>query len=70
MTTVISIKSKDGIILACDSQSTSSKVKTTIKKVSKINTLPWLLGTSEDFRWHTTEGNQAPSSHTIATKIL
>ena len=26
------------------------------KKVSKINTLPWLLGTSEDFRWPSTEG--------------
>ncbi len=26
------------------------------KKVSKINMLPWLLGTSEDFRWSTTEG--------------
>jgi flavin-dependent dehydrogenase len=26
------------------------------KKVSKINNLPWLLGTSEDFRWPTTEG--------------
>lgn len=26
------------------------------KKVAKINTLPWLLGTSEDFRWPTTEG--------------
>jgi flavin-dependent dehydrogenase len=26
------------------------------KKVSKINTLPWVLGTSEDFRWPTTEG--------------
>ena len=37
MTTVISIKSKDGIILASDSQGTSSKVKTTIKKVFKIN---------------------------------
>jgi hypothetical protein len=36
MTTVISIKSKDGIILASDSQGTSSKVKTTIKKVFKI----------------------------------
>jgi 20S proteasome alpha/beta subunit len=37
MTTVISLKSKDGIILASDSQGTSSKVKTTIKKVFKIN---------------------------------
>ena len=37
MTTVISIKSKDGIVLASDSQGTSSKVKTTIKKVFKIN---------------------------------
>ena len=37
MTTVIAIKSKDGIILASDSQGTSSKVKTTIKKVFKIN---------------------------------
>lgn len=37
MTTVISIKSKDGIILASDSQDTSSKVKTAIKKVFKIN---------------------------------
>ena len=37
MTTVISIRSKDGIILASDSQGTSSKVKTTIKKVYKIN---------------------------------
>lgn len=37
MTTVISIKSKDGIILASDSQGTSSKVKTTIKKVFQIN---------------------------------
>ena len=26
------------------------------KKVSKINNLPWLFGTSEDFRWPTTEG--------------
>jgi flavin-dependent dehydrogenase len=26
------------------------------KKISKINTLPWLLGTSEDFRWPSTEG--------------
>lgn len=26
------------------------------KKISKINTLPWLLGTSEDFRWSSTEG--------------
>lgn len=37
MTTVISIKAKDGIILASDSQGTSLKVKTTIKKVFKIN---------------------------------
>ncbi|CAN5830513.1 hypothetical protein BH23THE1_BH23THE1_22300 [soil metagenome] len=28
------------------------------KKVSKINTLPWLLGISEDFRWSTTEGTK------------
>jgi len=28
------------------------------KKVSKINRLPWLLGTSEDFRWSTTEGTK------------
>jgi 2-polyprenyl-6-methoxyphenol hydroxylase-like FAD-dependent oxidoreductase len=28
------------------------------KKVAKINTLPWLLGTSEDFRWPTTEGTK------------
>jgi flavin-dependent dehydrogenase len=26
------------------------------KKISKINNLPWLLGTSEDFRWPLTEG--------------
>jgi 20S proteasome alpha/beta subunit len=37
MTTVIAIKAKDGIILASDSQGTSAKVKTTIKKVFKIN---------------------------------
>lgn len=37
MTTVISVKAKDGIILASDSQGTSAKVKTTIKKVFKIN---------------------------------
>jgi len=58
MTTVISIKSKDGIILASDSQGTLSKIKTTIKKVSKINKLPWLLWTSEDLRWSTTEGTR------------
>lgn len=34
---MISIKSKDGIILASDSQGISSKVKTTIKQVFKIN---------------------------------
>jgi hypothetical protein len=28
------------------------------KKVSKINTVPWLLGTSEDFRWPTTKGTK------------
>jgi 20S proteasome alpha/beta subunit len=38
MTTVLSIKSKDGIILASDSQGTSSKIKTPIKKIFKINT--------------------------------
>lgn len=37
MTTVIAIKAKDGIILASDSQGTSVKVKTSIKKVFKIN---------------------------------
>lgn len=37
MTTVLSIKSKDGIILASDSQGTSSKIKTTNKKLFKIN---------------------------------
>ena len=37
MTTVISVKAKDGIILASDSQGTSVKVKTTIKKVFKIS---------------------------------
>ncbi|CAN5891204.1 hypothetical protein BH23THE1_BH23THE1_25220 [soil metagenome] len=37
MTTVLSIKSKDGIILASDSQGTASKIKFTIKKVFKIN---------------------------------
>ena len=37
MTTVISIKSKDGIILASDSQGTTSKVKTTIKKIFNID---------------------------------
>ncbi|HSA75116.1 MAG TPA: hypothetical protein VLE21_02900 [Candidatus Nitrosocosmicus sp.] len=37
MTTVLSIKSKDGIILASDSQGTSSKIKTPVKKVFKIN---------------------------------
>lgn len=26
------------------------------RKISKINSLPWLLGTSEDFRWPSTEG--------------
>ena len=37
MTTVLSIKSKDGVILASDSQGTSSKIKTPVKKVFKIN---------------------------------
>lgn len=37
MTTVLSIKSKDGIILASDSQGTSLKIKTTIKKIFQIN---------------------------------
>lgn len=37
MTTVLAIKSKDGIILASDSQGTASKIKTTIKKLYKIN---------------------------------
>ena len=37
MTTVLAIMSKDGIILASDTQGTSSKIKTTIKKVFKIN---------------------------------
>lgn len=27
-------------------------------KVAKINKLPWLLGTSEDFRWPSTEGTK------------
>lgn len=32
MTTIIALKNKDGIILASDSQATSSKLKTSIKK--------------------------------------
>jgi 20S proteasome alpha/beta subunit len=47
MTTVISIKSKDAIILASDSQGTSSKVKTTIKKLFKISSHAG-IGTSGD----------------------
>jgi 20S proteasome alpha/beta subunit len=47
MTTVISVKAKDGIILASDSQGTSVKVKTTIKKVFKINSCIG-IGTSGD----------------------
>jgi 20S proteasome alpha/beta subunit len=37
MTTALSIKSKDGIILASDSQGTASKIKLAVKKVFKIN---------------------------------
>ncbi|HKR74272.1 MAG TPA: hypothetical protein VJR94_09190, partial [Candidatus Nitrosocosmicus sp.] len=37
MTTVLAIMSKDGIILASDTQGTSSKIKTTLKKIYKIN---------------------------------
>lgn len=37
MTTVLSIKSKDGIVLASDSQGTASKIKLAMKKVFKIN---------------------------------
>ena len=37
MTTILSIKSKDGIILASDSQGTASKIKLSIKKIFKIN---------------------------------
>ncbi|MGD9535257.1 MAG: hypothetical protein AB7V56_15995 [Candidatus Nitrosocosmicus sp.] len=33
----MSIKSKDGIVLASDSQGTSLKIKTTIKKIFQIN---------------------------------
>lgn len=47
MTTVISIKSKDGIIIASDSQGTSSKIKTNIKKVYEINSHMG-IGTSGD----------------------
>ena len=36
------------------------------KKVSKINVLPWLLGTSEDFRWPTTEGIRS----NLVTRLL
>ena len=36
------------------------------KKVSKINKLPWLLGTSEDFRWSTTEGTRPD----LVTRLL
>jgi len=28
------------------------------KRVAKVNAFPWLLGTSEDFRWSTTEGTK------------
>jgi 20S proteasome alpha/beta subunit len=37
MTTVLSIKSKDGIVLVSDSQGTASKIKLAMKKVFKIN---------------------------------
>ena len=47
MTTVLSIKSTDGIILASDSQGTSSKIKTIVKKVFKINNHMG-IGTSGD----------------------
>ena len=47
MTTVISIKSKDGVILASDSQGTLSKMKTNIKKVFKINSYT-CIGASGD----------------------
>jgi flavin-dependent dehydrogenase len=36
------------------------------KKVSKINTLPWLLGISEDFRWPSTEGTKPD----LATRFI
>lgn len=47
MTTVLAIKSKDGIILASDSQGTSSKIKTSVKKIFKINDRVG-IGTSGD----------------------
>ena len=28
------------------------------KRIAKVNAFPWLLGTSEDFRWSTTQGNK------------
>lgn len=37
MTTVVCIKSNNGIVLASDSQGTTSKIKTTTKKLFKIN---------------------------------
>src|ERR671910_403725 len=47
MTTVVCIKSNDGIVLASDSQGTSSKIKTTTKKLFKINNHVG-IGTSGD----------------------
>lgn len=29
-----------------------------MKKIIKISKFPWLLGTSEDFRWSVTEGDK------------
>ncbi len=47
MTTVVCIKSNNGIVLASDSQGTSSKIKTTTKKLFKINNHMG-IGTSGD----------------------
>ena len=50
MTTVIAIKSKDGIVIASDSQGTSNTIKTKAKKIYKINRFVGLGGAGDSYQ--------------------
>jgi 20S proteasome alpha/beta subunit len=50
LTTVIAIKSKDGIVIASDSQGTSNTIKTKARKIYKINRFVGLGGAGDSYQ--------------------
>jgi 2-polyprenyl-6-methoxyphenol hydroxylase-like FAD-dependent oxidoreductase len=70
--TVAAIQSKilDNLLHKCKKNNTAEKKGFETKfqrEIAKLNSLPWLLGTSEDLRWSSTEANKKMN---LFTKII